>query len=111
MLDSTDAFSQRKAHAQPSSGQALQQLPQEWIAGTQSNLIIWGSNATRRSLVAFSGLEIQILMEILWILVFHNQNGLPPEHFQGRNGLSDSSFFQNSFQFCWIGRYVYTSTY
>jgi len=47
LLDSTNVFSQSKAKAQSPSGQALQQLPQELIFGTQPNLTIWGTNATR----------------------------------------------------------------
>jgi len=54
----------------------------------QQNFIIVGC------LVASSGLEVQILVEILWIPDFHDQNALLPEHFQGGNCLSDSVFFK-----------------
>jgi len=44
-------------------------------------------------LVASSGPEFRILVEILRIPVFCVRNDLPPEHFQGGNCLSDSAVF------------------
>jgi len=44
-------------------------------------------------LVASSGPEFRIPVEILRIPVFRDRNDLPPKHFQGGNCLSDSAFF------------------
>jgi len=45
------------------------------------------------TLVAPSGPELRITVEILRIPGFYDRNALPPEHFQGGNCLSDSAFF------------------
>jgi len=50
-----------------------------------------GSEA--EAIVASSGPEFRILVEVLQIPVCCDQNDLPPEHFQGRNCLSDSAVF------------------